>query len=352
MKREQTIRGPAADLRERALFLVWGAPGKGARSKVFARELGIPLRFLRPTYRRGRLTAPFRYVSQTTRTLRLLWRRRPQVVFVQSPPTPAAMTVALYCALGGARFVVDAHSAAMTYPWWTRPRWLNRLVARRALATIVTNDHFAETLRGWGATALVVPDIPTSFPSDAPPFPVDGVFNVMVVNSFAPDEPLEAVVEAAGRCEDVLFYVTGGLDRPGARIPASVPDNVRFTGFLPDGRYHALMDACQAVACFTDRDHTMQRGACEALWTGTPILTSDWPILREYFRKGAVHVNGSADAIHAGVQQIVRDHGRYVEEIRELQQERRAEWEGTLDRLAALVPSGALGRATQPRRER
>jgi glycosyltransferase involved in cell wall biosynthesis len=262
------------------------------------------------------------------------------------------MVVALYCAIVGARFLVDAHSAAMSWRYWTRPRWLYRVLARRALATIVTNDHFARRIRGGGATALVLPDIPTSFPGGDAPFPVEGPFNVMVVNTFAPDEPLDQVIEAARRCEGVRFYVTGDPHRPGARIPERVPENVRFTGFLPDEEYHAVMRTCQAVACFTTRDHTMQRGACEALWTGTPIVTSDWPLLREYFHAGTVHVDGTVEGIRAGIERMVRDHDRYVGEIRELQLEHRAEWEHVLGELLGLIDGATASPPRHPRKER
>ena len=58
---------------------------------------------------------------------------------------------------------MDAHSAAMLSRYWTRPRWIYRYLARSAAATIVTNEYFANTVRGYGGRALVIPDIPMSF---------------------------------------------------------------------------------------------------------------------------------------------------------------------------------------------
>ena len=56
----------------------------------------------------------------------LLFRRRPKIVFVQSPPSFAVLFVYLYCALTDSRFVVDAHSAAFLYAAWRRPEFLYR----------------------------------------------------------------------------------------------------------------------------------------------------------------------------------------------------------------------------------
>jgi glycosyltransferase involved in cell wall biosynthesis len=334
---------PLEHVRDAALFIVWGSPGNGPRSRVFARELGIEVVFVRSWQRRGLLTAPFRYVSQAAKTRRLLHERRPRVVFVQSPPTFAVMTVLRYSRATGARCIVDAHSDALLSPWWTRPRWRFRRLAREAAATIVTNEHSAQVIRDQGGVALVIRDIPTSFP----PGTVDlsGAFSVMVVSSFAPDEPLREILDAARGLPDVSFFVTGDRARAPRDLLSELPKNVRFTGFLPDGDYFALMRSCAAVLCLTTRDHTMQRGACEALWMGRPVVTSDWPLLRDYFSSGAVFVDGSAGSIGSGIADMVSGHGRYLEGIDRLRTERAREWQDVVPALVAIAdgPPGGVG---------
>ena len=334
--RPETSRS-LARWREQSLFLVWGS--HGPRSRVFAHELGIDVAFVRSTSRRGLLAAPYKYGVQAVRTVSLLLRRRPRIVFVQSPPSLAVICVWLYCSLTGGRFVVDAHSAAMLSPFWTRPRWLIRHLARRAVATVVTNQYFADALDHQGARRLVIPDVPTRFPANGR-FRVDGTFNVMVVNTFAPDEPLQEVIEAARSLPSVVFYVTGDTRRPGRALPTDLPANLRFTGYLSDPDYYALMRASQAAMCLTVRDHTMQRGACEALWMGRPVITSAWPLLKGYFADGAVFVDNTARGIREAVQELFRDHARYQQGIERMQAERRRGW---LDALAAL--DLALGRS-------
>jgi glycosyltransferase involved in cell wall biosynthesis len=136
-----------------------------------------------------------------------------------------------------------------------------------------------------------------------------------------------------------VFHVTGDPGRPAAHLPEHVPTNVRFTGFLPDREYYALMASSQAVMCLTTRDHTMQRGACEALWMGKPIVTSRWPLLQEYFRAGTVHVPNTVEGIRGGVRELVRHHAEYEDRIRRLQEERRGAWETSVRSLLSLLGS-------------
>jgi glycosyltransferase involved in cell wall biosynthesis len=213
-------------------------------------------------------------------------------------------------------------------------------LARRAITTIVTNDHFADRVRAWGGHALVLRDIPTTFP-DGGTYPVEQTFNVVVVNTFAPDEPVGEVLAAAADLGDVRFHITGDTNRPGDDLPTNLPPNARFTGFLSDEDYYALLRASDAVMCLTTRDHTMQRGACEALSLGVPIITSDWPLLKDYFSKGTVYVDNTAPDIRRGVDNMLRHHDRFVTEIRELQVEQRREWEQALSSLSELLTGAA-----------
>lgn len=328
---------PFADLRDQSLFLVWGPPSHGPRSRVFARELGIEdLHYVYSTKRRGLLVAPFKYTYQAIRTLILLFRRRPRVVFVQSPPSFAVFFVYLYSLLARSCFVVDAHSDAMLSPYWTRPRWLHRFLARQAVTTIVTNEHFQEMINSWGGHAFVLRDVPTTFETGGDS-PLDGNFNIVVVNTFAQDEPLSEVLAAAAELEDVDFYVTGKKSRAGAALPANPPANVHFTDFLPDDGYYALLDRSEAVMCLTTRNHTMQRGACEALSMGKPIITSDWPLLKKYFHQGTVHVDNTSPGICQGVAEMRRHYDSYRAGIKELQRAQQQEWRAKIALLEELI---------------
>jgi glycosyltransferase involved in cell wall biosynthesis len=306
------------------------------RSEMFARELGGRLHCIHYLRFQSPRHAPFKYVLQGIHTLIVLVRERPRAVHVQTPPFCCGLVVLLYCAISGARFVTEYHSAAFEPIWrWAQP--VQRLLARRAAMNIVTSEHWATLVRSWGGAALVMHDPFLDLPAGEP-FPVAHGFTVAFAGTFAPDEPLNAVLEAASRLPDVHVYITGDTAKAPAGVLARAPANVTFTGFLhPNGEYVGLLRAVDAVMVLTTRDQTLQLAGCEAVAVGKPLITSDWPYLRDLFAAGAVFVAPTGESIRAGIADVIERHGELEREISAFREERQAEWAGRLARLRASV---------------
>jgi hypothetical protein len=89
--------------------------------------------------------------------------------------------------------------------------------------------------------------------------------------------------------------------------------------------------------CLTTRDHTMQRGACEAVSLGRPVITSDWPLLRSAFPLGAAFADNTADGIVAAIRQVREDHERFRAEAERLRNDRVRDWATQRAVLATLL---------------
>jgi glycosyltransferase involved in cell wall biosynthesis len=171
-------------------------------------------------------------------------------------------------------------------------------------------------------------------------------FSVAFVSTFAPDEPVEAVLRAATWLPDVNFYVTGDTRKLSAGLRAQAPPNVSFTGFLdPYSDYPGLLRAADAVMVLTTRDYTLQLGGCEAAAVGKPLITSDWPYLREVFAQGAVFVGDSAESIRDGVLELQRRHAELSVGIVALREASRHEWDLRMRQLMSHVAGDGSGRA-------
>lgn len=339
---EQTLarqeRTPHLDLPfQKGLFLVWGAPQGSHRSQFFAQRLNIPVKHVSLTEKQGKFSALFKYPYQALLTVFLLFRKQPEVIFVQDPPILAGLPVLLYTKLSRASFVLDAHTDALLASWWTWTLPLHRFLSRRAIATLVTNDHLAEIVRSWGAQAFVLTDPPITSPPTRDIFIDPSVFSVMVVSSVSYDEPIAEILEAAKNLPVYEFYITGKYPQLRPDLVREAPPNVQFTGYIPDQDFYGLMKASHVVLGLTTEDHTLQSSANEALWMGKPIITSDWPLLRKCFPIGALHIDNSARGIREALQHMAQNLSRYKAEIQELQDKRRQEWDAKLSQLLEII---------------
>ena len=320
---------------KKLLFISW-APNC-SRSDMLARLLGGDSKMIY-VERLGSKPATvwLKYLLQMAMTWKLLRRERPAVVMMMVPPVFVCIPVYLYCLLFKARYITDTHTAAFTMSRWKPLLFLNAWFYRRALTNIVTNAHLAETVKSWRAPCLVIADLPVSF-EKVEAFPVNGRLTVTVICSFNPDEPLDNIWQAARELRDVDFYVTGKLKDAPAHFISAKPDNMRFTDYLPLARYAGLIQASHAVMVLTTRDHTMQRGAYEAMALGTPIITSDWPLLRETFAKGALFVDNSPSSLAAAVRKLHSIWPELKAAIQEQRTERRGAWSEKEKQLQQLL---------------
>jgi glycosyltransferase involved in cell wall biosynthesis len=313
--------------------MVWHPYGR--RGQLIADKFNLKLHLIH-SLKRYYVLAPLRYVLQSLKTFAVLLHEKPKLVFVQNPPIFAVAIVYIYARLWNAQYVIDSHTGALLAPWWKWTLPIHAFLSRRAITTIVTNEHLKAMVEAWRADAFILADLPTTFP-EGKPFPLDSEFSVTVINTFSPDEPLEEVLAAAATLPEVQFYVTGDLIRAKNKLFENQPANVKFTGFLPDEDYFGLLRATQAVMTLTTDNHTMQRAACEAVSLGKPIITSNWPILKEYFDKGTLHVDNSAQGIREAVITLQQERERLEKEILLLQQERRQEWQQKYTTLTGLL---------------
>ncbi|KAA3610955.1 MAG: hypothetical protein DWQ05_20925 [Calditrichaeota bacterium] len=308
-----------------------------SRSDHTARELGgISHMIYLPNLGSKPSTILFKYSGQFIKTLRIILREKPDAIFVMSPPIFAALPAWIYKIFTGTPFVIDTHTAALLMPRWKHLQWLQHWLSRQAATTIVHNEHLAEIVRKNGAHATIVRDVPVHF-SGNEKFSLNGQFSIAAVCSFNYDEPIKELFHAAKKLGNIQFYMTGNPKHLKPEILAKKPDNVHLTGFISDALYGDLISNANAVITLTTRDHTMLRGAWEAIYQKTPVIVSDWPILQKNFPTGAVHVDNSVPGIITGIKDMQQNYADYKVGAVTLNLKKHAHWQETkkqiLDRL-------------------
>ena len=126
---------------------------------------------------------------------------RPRAVIAQSPPVVPALIASLYSRLAGVPLVLDSHPSSFGIAANRFVRWQIPLLARlgrRAAAVMVSGAgaELAEAVREWGGTPLVFHEARPDWTIGTAPS-LTGRPSVLFISTFAVDEPVAEVLEAA-----------------------------------------------------------------------------------------------------------------------------------------------------------
>jgi glycosyltransferase involved in cell wall biosynthesis len=323
----------------RVVFIVW-AP-YSPRSKNLSERLDAHLYLISYKFKR-KIYSIIKYPLLFVKTLYILKREKPEIILCQSPPIFCALAAMVYQYLTGKKnsaVLIDAHTQSFDKPW-SYFKALNRLALRRASMVIVTNVELqSKVLLNYGINSIVLEDrIPDFDMSPSAGYQKTNTkekddddnnlfFKVAVISSFAADEPLENVLDSAEDLTDVKFFITGDKSKADKQFLKRKLNNVVFTGFLEHDAYISLLQNVDTIMVLTKRDRTMLAGAYETLALEKPLITSNWVPLKQYFNKGAIHVDNSSDEIKQAIKTVQRKKEELAKDMHQLKIEKINEWE-------------------------
>ncbi|MTI98605.1 MAG: glycosyltransferase family 4 protein [Marinobacter adhaerens] len=256
------------------------------RTSGICQEWGVPLKVI-DSSRDGVIG----WLCKGLKTLNMLRRWKPEVLFVQNPSLGLTILAVLSRSYFKYFLVVDAHNEGVK-PFVRSSTFVRRLVRfllKHADRTIVTNESLARVVTEVGGRAIILPD-PLPAPTFTPEyktFDQQQTNNVVVICTYAPDEPISDILAAAEKLPDKSFVCTGNIEKFN-RLGLSAPGNVRFTGFLPDKDYWALLLSADVICDLTLMPDCLVCGAYEALAVGRPMVLSANSATRELFGSVAI----------------------------------------------------------------
>lgn len=295
-------------MKDSAVWLTWE---RQRRNASMARVLGVRYCELITNKKGG-----FRYLSLISRTLVLLFKNRPQTIFYQNPSIVLSLVVVLYkiCTIKKVIIVGDYHNAGVYPP---KGESLTPFLVGNSDLVLVSNDNLVEIVSAMGGVGVAYPDplpnIEAVSYSD-----VLSENNVLFVCSWAEDEPINEVLEAAKGLPDVDILISGrvNFDRyPNAR---NKTDNVKLLGFLPEQEFDSLLSEVDVVMDLTTRDDCMVCGAYEAVSVGRPLILSDNPVSTSYFDKGVLFTDNSSEDITIQIKKALEGNNNLKMDIEKL----------------------------------
>jgi glycosyltransferase involved in cell wall biosynthesis len=142
----------------------------------------------------------------------------------------------------------------------------------------------------------------------------DGPLCVLCFGFIAPYKGLEAAIGAARLAGDAVELVIAGGEHPrvggsyAERLRSTAPDNVRFTGFVPDDDVARWFTAADVALLPYPRPFASSGPLALALAHGTPVLMSD-ALARTTGAPGALAVGTDPAEIAMRLRTLARDEG-------------------------------------------
>jgi glycosyltransferase involved in cell wall biosynthesis len=329
---------------QRSIWITWE---RQRRNRSMAASVGATLHELEY---RGNAIA--RYCVLIYRTVRLVRAAKPDLIFFQNPSLVLAALMAGLKTLGVIRCktVGDFHNAGVHPPTAT---FLVPWIVRHCDLVLVSNSNLAPAIEAAGGRCLAMPDplpnMEVAGRSVAPAgdslagrsVTLPAKFAVLFVCSWAPDEPIAAVLEAArileGTDPDISIAITGRPKLAATGWVGELPRNVELPGFLSDHEFERRLASCSVILDLTTRADCMVCGAYEAVSVGVPmILSNNEPTVR-YFRKGALYTDNSAQDIARLILEARDRHTQLRHEVVELKDELATAEKAALEGLFKLV---------------
>jgi glycosyltransferase involved in cell wall biosynthesis len=285
---------------------------------------------------------PLDYIIKGIRTGCLLLKNKPQILWIQLPPTPLMYIVLLYKKIHRKSIViVDCHNGALWGKW---KKYLDTNKLNRCDIIIVHNRVIRDIASNLGIDSkklIILEDKPTaknqnnkhicSLKTERP--------QILMPCSFNVDEPLDIVFEAARQIPDVDILISGDAKRGASLFDYSKkPDNVNLLGYLPQDDYETVFIQSDLILALTTEDHIQLSVANEAVGFEVPMVISDTKLLQELFNKGAIYVETlNASSIAKGITTALQTIDILKIEIKELKIERNQRWENMAETLKRRI---------------
>ena len=330
-KKESLVKGNS-----RIVFLVWDR--EGIRAYGISKHIGASLHFLH--------TSRIRHPVLFIKTLQILRKERPRIIICQSPPITCAFIAMVYKYLfawmSKPKIIIDVHTGAISRPW---SKNVSRLIMKHASANIVINKEQQDLLiQKYKIRPIVLEDPIPDFTDillsankqNGYKIEQKAIFNVAVISSFAYDEPLQIVFDAALQLPDVYFYVTGDKKNADKKLLTKKPDNVFITGFLDYNTYVGLLRKVDVIMDLTTENTSIVAGAYEAVALEQPLILTNWIPLKRYFNKGTIYINNSSDDIKKALMVAMTKKEELSKAMHQLKIERTKEWKEKISSLYYL----------------
>lgn len=331
-------------MQKKPLRKIWITWERHRRSIILAEQFGAELFIFDDTFNNDF----FRYIFLLYKTINLILRNRPDVVFCQNPSLVLTSALSIMKYIFDFILIVDRHSNFKFLTQNSRNiKWiifhlLSDFTLKIADITIVTNFPLASIVEKKGGKVFVLPDkIPLFRKPNLMPV-LEGSVNFLFICTFSKDEPVGLVLDVFSVMPDAYhLYVTGNYNKFDNLRQYSMFNNIHFLGFLPDEEYISYLFGCNVIIVLTTEDMTLNCGSYESVAAEKVQIVYGSDVIKDYFNSGAVYLSNFNEndliiSIFSAVEKFKNSDG---DEVAMLRKELDSDWDIKFGKISKMIES-------------
>ncbi len=250
--------------------------------------------------------APLRYFFLFFKTIFLLVKERPDVVYAQNPSIFCPMSCLPYCWVRHKKLVID-HHAVWSMKTFSKGvlgkiiRSLEKYAVSKAYANTAPHPLWSIELEKLGAkNVLTVFDYvkESTVPRDDSvhaKYAQGNTFLALAPHGGHPLESIESEAQAAGSISSLTLLISGPPSKMQSRLSSiRFPSNVHYIGFLPKEEFEKLKASVDLGLCITEEPYTISHSLLEFAAVSIPTISSEQEAVKILFGDSLVYVKSSA----------------------------------------------------------
>lgn len=296
---------------QNAMWVTWEVQ---PRNRSMARLLGADLHEI--IFNQSRL---IKYPILILRTLLLIAKQNPKVLFVQNPSIVLAYIVVLAKKIFSYRLIIDAHNAGI-YPLEGKSGFLNaitKIICSHADMTIVTNQALAQQVEVWGGKYFVMPDPLPIYETKRSALRNTNIKTFLLICTWSDDEPFHEIIKAAELLQGkIVLKITGKYQKKLTQdFVLGLSKNIELLGFVSEEQYTHELSLADFTIDLTTRENCLVCGAYESISMEVPGVLTDTSANRSTFEHGFIFTNNDVESVKIALEKALDQYDFYLEDI-------------------------------------
>lgn len=269
-------------------------------------------------------------------TLKILFVNRPKIVVIQYSFLLLVLT-ALYKLLrfNRVKLVADCHTKALRRKArgvFNLLFWPIKLISFKAAdLTIISNEGLIFDIKKLHHNFIILPD-------KIPDYKIveESAKNekyCVYVSSFAVDEPVEEIIDAAEILNSEMKLYWTGKCPPHLKEIISNQSNINLTGYLSEKEYINLIKNADCILALTTEEDCLQSAAYEALSVEVPFVISKTKALINFFGDSAIYTLHNPLQIASSVSGAVESKDDLIKKIKKVREAKEYDFQIKINEL-------------------